>query len=158
MVSGPPEKFSATDDTDAAEKDSNPCIPCNPWLNSSCLGLIDSNSVRSFARFTSSIRSSASIQKIHSPVACRMHSFRAAAKSSHQGKSKTLAPKLAATSFVRSVEPVSMTMISLTRSAADCKQPGSAASSFLTIKAKETWFFIVSPWQGMAGRQTFASV
>ena len=47
-------------------------------------------------------------------MAWRRLSLRAAAKSSRQGKSMTLAPCWAAISFVASVEPVSTTMISST--------------------------------------------
>ena len=51
---------------------------------------------------------------------------------------KTRAPKRAATSLVRSVEPVSTTTMSSTRSAAEPRQFGRFASSFLTIRHRET--------------------
>jgi len=96
------------------------------------------NSFRNLPRLSSSRRSSASSQKIHSPVAWRRLSLRAAAKLSTQGKSKTRAPKPAASSLVLSVEPVSTTIISSTRSRAEPRQAGRFASSFLTITHKDT--------------------
>ncbi len=64
--------------------------------------------------------------------------MRAAAKSSTQGKSNTFAPKRAAISLVRSVEPVSTTTISSTRSAAEARQAGRFSSSFFTIMHSDT--------------------
>ena len=81
-------------------------------------------SARSFCRSSSSSRSSASSQKIQSPVAWRSDSLRAAAKSSTQGNSKTRAPRRAAIARVRSVEPVSTTIISSTRPAAGAEALG----------------------------------
>jgi hypothetical protein len=89
-------------------------------------------------RLSSSRRSSASGQKTQSPAACLRDSLRASAKLSYQGKSKTLAPKEAATSLVRSVDPVSTTIISSTRSAVEARQSGRLASSSLTIMHNDT--------------------
>ena len=71
------------------------------------------------------------------PVACRRLSLRAAAKLSTQGKSKTRAPK-PGNLRVRSVEPVSTTMTSSTRSAAEPRQAGRLSSSFRTIMHSDT--------------------
>jgi len=71
-------------------------------------------------------------------VAWRSDSLRAAAKLSTQANWNTRAPKPAAISRVRSVEPVSTTMISSTRSVAEARQSGRFASSSLTIMHSET--------------------
>ena len=60
------------------------------------------------------IVSSESIQKSHSPVACRSDSLRAAEKSSHQGKWKSLPPNDSTIRGVSSTEPVSTRIISST--------------------------------------------
>src|SRR5262245_15178935 len=96
------------------------------------------NSFASLSRLAPSIRSSASSQKNHSLLAWRRLSLRAAAKLSTHGKSKTCAPCRTAISFVASVEPVSTTMISSTRSATEPRQSARFASSFLTIMHRET--------------------
>src|SRR5262245_24777151 len=96
------------------------------------------NSRRNRSRFSSSSQWSQSSQKIHSPLARSMLSLRAAAKSSRHGKSKTFAPYCEATPFVRSVEPVSTTIVSCTRSAAEPRHLGSRCSSFLAIRQRET--------------------
>src|SRR5579875_2545175 len=95
------------------------------------------SSWRSFARLASSRYSSASSQRSHCPAAWRIDSLRAAAKLSHQGKSKTRAPYCPAISLVLSVEPVSTTTISSTRSRTEARHRPSAAASFLTIIVSE---------------------
>jgi hypothetical protein len=109
---------------------------------------------RSFSRLASSSRSSASIQKIHLPVACRKHSFRAAAKLSAQGESNTFAPKLAEISRVRSVEPVSTTIISPAIPATDARQSPMFASSFFAMMQMLT----VSKGSGVRGQESGSGV
>ena len=58
--------------------------------------------------------SSESIQKIHSPSACRNDSFRAAEKSSHHGKWSSRPPNYSTIRGVSSTEPVSTMTISST--------------------------------------------
>jgi hypothetical protein len=92
-----------------------------------------------------SIPSSASNQKIHGERACRTLSLRAAAKLSIQGKSNTPVPSPAASSRVRSVEPVSTTIISANRQDKGPRQAGTLRSSFLTIMQSETGGGVMVP-------------
>ncbi len=82
-------------------------------------------------------RSSASIQKIHSPRAHRIDSLRAAEKSSHHGKSNTRAPAARAISRVASVEPVSTTTTSSKSADAEARHaPMFTASLRATIQSE----------------------
>src|SRR5258708_6465304 len=77
-----------------------------------------------------------------------MLSLRAAEKLFTHGKSNTRAPKLTATSRVRSLEPVSTTIISSTRPDTDCRQAGRLSSSFFTIMQRDTRERSVLEWRG----------
>src|SRR5262245_19196789 len=98
----------------------------------------DSSSAWSLMTLALLTRSSASSQKTHSPAACRKLSLRAAEKSSHQGKSKILDVNRAATSRVRSCEPVSTITISSKSAATGVRHSARFASPFLTIMHSET--------------------
>src|SRR6516165_376246 len=108
------------------------------------------------------MRSSASSQKIHSQLAWLTLSLRAAAKSSHHGKSWTHAPQCRATARVASVEPVSTTTISCTRSATVARQAARLASSSRAIMHKETgsmaclpqWELPDHPWRASTNEKT----
>ena len=78
--------------------------------------------------------SSASIRKIHSPHAASKLSFRWYEKSLRQGETITVAPYRLQISTVSSVDPVSTTTISSTRSTIDPRQRARLCASSLTIK------------------------
>ena len=86
--------------------------------------------------------SSASIQKIQSPVACFSDSFRAAANESGHGSSCNCTPNSSAISGVRSVLPVSTTMISEKNGFALSRHALRTLSSFLTIMQSEMRAFL----------------
>ena len=90
--------------------------------------------------------SSASRYITQSLVAASSEMLRASAKEPFQGKSITLAPNDRAISAVRSLEPVSTTIISSTASRTASRHPGSISSSSLTIMHSES----VMPVRGRA--------
>ena len=75
---------------------------------------------------------------IQSPVALSIETLRASAKEPFHGKCTTLAPNDSAISTVRSVEPVSTTIISSTTPRSGSRHPGSISSSSFTIMHSES--------------------
>ena len=82
-------------------------------------------------------RSSASSTRMWLPVARSTPTFRAAAKSSVQGVSSTVAPAARAISLVRSLLPVSTTMVSWQMPRTLSRQPSMKDSSLRAIMQRE---------------------